>query len=40
MKLGFIATSFPGMAHADVQKIVADNAVALYKLGAAAPVAG
>ena len=29
----FIETSFPGMRHADVQKIVADNAIALYKLG-------
>ena len=36
----FVETSFPGMAHADVQKIVADNAVALYKLEAAPPVAG
>lgn len=29
----FLETSFPGMNRADVQKIVADNAIGVYKLG-------
>lgn len=35
----FIEGSFPGMAFDDVQKIVADNAIGLYKLGVDAAVA-
>lgn len=34
----FIEGSFPGMAHVDVQKIVADNAIELYKLEVETPL--